>query len=99
MANGYANSWVIDTNLICQSNSKLKNQISNIKMGDRGLSGDCVQNPDGSYDFEMVVEFWPQRLFYVGLAISLSTLLGCVIYLAYDHRKWKKKKSLDPKIA
>jgi len=94
-ANGYANAWVIDTNLICQSNSKLKNQISNIKMGDQGLSGSCIQNPDGSYDFELVVEFWPQRLFYVGLFISGMTLLACVGYLGYDWRKRRKPKESD----
>ncbi|MFA5961757.1 MAG: hypothetical protein WC848_03700 [Parcubacteria group bacterium] len=76
-ANGYANSWVIDTNQICDN--------GNVK---------CIKNADGSYDFEMVVEFWPQRLFYVGLAISLSTLLGCIVYLGYD---WRKRKNLTQK--
>jgi len=70
-ANGYANSWVIDSDKLCAE------------------SKDCVKNPDGSYDFEMVVEFWPQRLFYIGLFISGITLLGCVGYLGYD---WKKRK-------
>jgi len=45
---------------------------------------------NGSYDFEMVVEFWPQRLFYVGLFISGITLLCCVGYLGYDWRKRRK---------
>jgi hypothetical protein len=75
MANGYANSWIINTEEICGAeNSK------------------CVQNPDGTYDFEMVVEFWPQRLFYLGLFISGATLFGCVGYLSYDYAKSRRKK-------
>lgn len=57
----------------------------------------CTKNEDGSYDIEMVAEFWPQRWFYLGLLISGTTLVGCVSYLGYDFiksRKRKKKKSL-----
>ncbi len=43
----------------------------------------CVKNPDGSYDMEMVVEFFPQRWFYLGLLISGITLAGCLGYLGY----------------
>lgn len=80
VANGYANSWVIDTNSVCDP----KNNSSN------SSGANCVRNPDGSYDFEIVVEFWSQRLFYIGLVISGLTLLGCITYLAYDYRKRKK---------
>lgn len=72
MANGYANSWVIDTSKVCGND--------NVQ---------CIKNADGSYDFEMVVEFWPQRLFYVGLAISGITLLACLGYLGYD---WQRRR-------
>lgn len=61
--NGYANSWIVDPNKLCDSNSK------------------CVKNSDGSYDLELVVEFWPQRLFYVGSFISMFSLFVCVGYL------------------
>ncbi|KKS96085.1 MAG: hypothetical protein UV73_C0012G0113 [Candidatus Gottesmanbacteria bacterium GW2011_GWA2_43_14] len=47
-------------------------------------NGFCKINDDGSYDLEMVIEFWPQRLFYLGLGISGMTLLLCLIYLIYD---------------
>ncbi|MFZ2188009.1 MAG: hypothetical protein WAV73_00395 [Candidatus Moraniibacteriota bacterium] len=87
MVNGYANSWVIDTSSVCDP----KNNSSN------SSGAACVRNADGSYDFEMVVEFWPQRLFYMGLAISLSTLFGCIVYLGYDYRKRKKQKNLTGK--
>jgi hypothetical protein len=35
----------------------------------------------GQEDYELIVEFWPQRLFYIGLFISLITLIGCLAYL------------------
>jgi hypothetical protein len=44
----------------------------------------CVKNADGSYDFEIIVEFWPQRLFYIGLIISGTTLLACFGYLGWE---------------
>jgi|GEM_PF-3278989 len=52
----------------------------------------CKKNDDGSYDIEMVVEFWPQRWFYLGLLISGTTLVGCVGYLGYDFVKNRKRK-------
>jgi len=53
----------------------------------------CIKNSDGTFDMELVVEFWPQRLFYLGLIISGSTLLGCIIGLIYYKRKSKKIKN------
>ncbi len=35
----------------------------------------CIKNPTGSYDFEIIIEFWPQRLFYIG---SIITLLAAI---------------------
>lgn len=35
-------------------------------------------------NFELIVEFWPQRLFYWGILISLAALLGGGVYLIYD---------------
>jgi hypothetical protein len=81
VANGYANSWVIDVDEVCDP----KNNSSN------SSGASCVRNDDGSYDFEMVVEFWPQRLFYIGAGISGLTLLACLLYLGYD---WRKKRKL-----
>jgi len=49
-----------------------------------------IQNKDGTYDFEVILEFWPQRLFYIGLIVSIITLLGCLGYLGryyYNKRK------------
>jgi len=56
----------------------------------------CVKNSDGSYDIEMVIEFWPQRWFYLGLIISGTTLFGCLGYLGYDFYKRRKLKKVHP---
>ena len=47
----------------------------------------CLKNSDGTYDFEIVAEFWPQRLFYAGLFISISTFLASMIFLIYNCKK------------
>ena len=77
MANGYANSWWVDLEGVCKVES--------------GEGSFCVRNADGSYDFAIVIEFWPQRLFYLGLGISGITLIGCLTYLAYG---WHRRKKL-----
>ncbi|MBU4299391.1 hypothetical protein KJ636_05085, partial [Patescibacteria group bacterium] len=64
------------------------NEVCKVEGGK--LKSSCVKNPDGSYDFEMIVEFWPQRLFYLGLGISGTTLLFCLIYLVWDYRRNRK---------
>lgn len=74
IANGYANSWVIDVNEFCVESEK------------------CIKNDDGTYDAELIVEFWPQRLFYFGLIISVTTLLGCIGFLIIF---WVKKRKSD----
>lgn len=38
---------------------------------------------------EITIEYEPQRLFYIGLAISIATLAACIAYLAYE---WIKNK-------
>ncbi len=60
----------------------------------------CTKNADGSYDMEMVIEFFPQRWFYLGLLISGTTLVGCLGYLGYEgvkriRIKIKKKNEKD----
>ncbi len=60
--NGYANSWLIETQKICSQ--------GNI----------CKRNPDGSYELEMVIEFWAQRLQYLGFAVSGLTFIGFISY-------------------
>ncbi len=38
----------------------------------------------GIEDYEIIIEYWPQRLFYLGIGISLMTLLGCLGYLSFS---------------
>ncbi len=75
MVNGYANSWIIDTDGLCSTNKAV-----------------CTKNVDGSFDFELVIEFWQQRLYYLGLTISITTLIGCVYYF-FIQRTTKKNES------
>jgi hypothetical protein len=44
----------------------------------------CQKNSDGSYNMTLVMEFTPQRWFYIGSAISAVTFLAVVGYLIYD---------------
>ncbi|MFA4942597.1 MAG: hypothetical protein WC564_03115 [Patescibacteria group bacterium] len=57
-------------------------------------SSKCIKNSDGSYDMELVVEFWPQRLMYVGLFISSITLIGCLGYLGFDLIRRRNRKHI-----
>lgn len=52
----------------------------------------CTKNPDGSYDMELVIEFFPQRWFYLGLLISGTTFVGLIGYLGYDFVKRRRNK-------
>jgi len=42
-------------------------------------------------NFTLVIYFWPQSLFYLGLGISGLTLILCLIYLVYGWRKRRKR--------
>ena len=78
IVNGYANSWNINPKNICEESVTNPRSTHN-----RPPSTLCIKNADGSYDFEMVIEFWPQRLFYLGLAISGITFASCIFFLAF----------------
>jgi hypothetical protein len=58
----------------------------------------CTQNADGTYDISMVVEFWPQRWFYVGLVVSGATLLFCIGYLVFDFTRSRRRKKKEQEI-
>ncbi len=47
------------------------------------------QNPDGSLDFEMILEFQPQRFFIIAIFISFATLATCLIYLCFKLKRQK----------
>ena len=69
--NSFANSWWIDTNFIRQI--PLSTDINNRYF---------QLNQNGSIDFELVLEFWPQRLFYMGGIFSITLFFSCVTALA-----------------
>ncbi len=43
----------------------------------------CKKNTDGSYDFEVIIEYWPQRIFYFGVIISFMALILSIFYLTF----------------
>jgi len=75
MVYDYANGWTIDSQYIKDNYSSEYYQ----------------QNADGSIDIELVMYFKPQSYFYLGLVISLTTFILCIVYLIYDWRKSKNK--------
>lgn len=58
-ANGYANLWWVDPNLLAC-------------LGDREWSY-VRENPSGGVDLELILEFRPQRFYLLGLAVSACT--------------------------
>ena len=46
--------------------------------------------------YTITLEFWPQRLFELGLLISGFTLLGCFSYLGYDVIKRRSRRNRVP---
>lgn len=73
VVNGYANSWVIDTEKMCR-----ENPIT------------CYRNPDGTYEFEFVVEFWPQRLFLMSATVSGMGFFGSILLFVVRPRRKKR---------
>jgi hypothetical protein len=73
MTNGYANSWELDTQKICE-NEKNK----------------CQQNKDGSWNLEIILDFWPQRITYLWIFFTPITIIisiGTIIYLSKKKNK------------
>lgn len=68
--NGYANSWIINSEEICKESKY------------------CSPNSKGGNDFELVIEFWPQKLFYFGAIISGLTLLA-ILFLFWTKVRLK----------
>jgi len=51
----------------------------------------CQKNPDGSYDLELIVEFWPQRLLIISIIISGVTLIFAIGYSVIIRLKRMKR--------
>lgn len=54
----------------------------------------CTVRPDGSYDIRLVMEFAPQRWFYIGCLISLITAAGVATFVVFDIRRAKQQKGV-----
>lgn len=99
LVKGYLNSWWPFTNphrVSDEYHYKLDNFLNGWYVDTPNLCRDnsaCKQNDDGSYDMEMVIEFWPQRWFYFGLIISGLTLFSSFGYLIYNFLKTKWQKN------
>ena len=61
VANGFANTWMIQTDKICQTQR-------------------CEKNNDGSYEFGLILEFMPQRLFNLGAILAIIVIVSGVLY-------------------
>ncbi len=70
--NSFANSWWIKTDFI-----RSLPETTDIKTGYYQL------NTNGTIDFEIVLEFWPQRLFYMGGVFSITLFVLCITALLF----------------
>lgn len=75
VANGYANSWVINPSEILNNNKFIKNK-------------------DGTYDFELVIEYLPQKMHYQGLLITGLLIILSILYLIIFFIRNLKKREL-----
>ena len=79
------NSFYIDPDLVCPSTSfgttSSEGRNSADELG-------CKVNEDGSYDLNITLYFSPQSYFYLGLIISLGTLIILISYLVYEFGKY-----------
>jgi hypothetical protein len=73
----YSPSWVCYTNGKRVSSFSLYNAVNGFLINQTG-------------QLDIIVEYEPQRWFYYGLIISVTTLLTCITYLTYNiHKKQK----------
>jgi len=70
--NGYANGWIV------VPKGQFKVQSSKFKVEEKEENWE---------DFEIVLEYKPQRLFEIGLLISSTILLMCILYMVYEYLK------------
>lgn len=78
--NGYGNSWWMDLNLMRQL----------LPVADDRNTGYYRVNPDESMEFELILEYWPQRLPWLGGGISAITFCFCLILLFF---RWVNRKA------
>lgn len=92
----FLNGWYVDPREFCFEQDKndgeivirVQNDDDPVSEGD--LRDGCTLNEDGSYNIDMVIEFFPQRWFYLGLLISGTTFMGMIGYLVYSWLRRRK---------
>ena len=57
----------------------------------------CIQNPDGTYDFELILESWPQQLKNMMYVVSIGTA-GMLILIWVSSTFIRRLKQLRKKI-
>ena len=57
----------------------------------------CNKNEDGSFDLELIIEFWPQKIFYIGAFISIATFFVSGVWLFFNWKRGGTTKSRDLK--
>ncbi|MFH1047817.1 MAG: hypothetical protein V1738_05940 [Patescibacteria group bacterium] len=50
----------------------------------------CSDSADGSRDIDFTLYFGPQKNFYLGFLLSLVTLLACIVFLIFNHRRKRR---------
>lgn len=71
--NGFSNGWFVNPFELCS--------------GDNGvIDSKCRKNDNGTYDFDLKIEFEPQKWFYIGLTISSLSFI-CLLLVSFYLRK------------
>ncbi len=47
----------------------------------------CSKDPSGGYDFELTIDFWPQRWMDLGFVIFFATLVSSLLLIAFKIRR------------
>jgi hypothetical protein len=55
-------------------------------------TANCIKNPDGTYAMELVMEFRPQRWFYLGCLITLMAASGATLFAIYEIRQAREER-------
>lgn len=55
----------------------------------------CKANADGTYDMELILEYYPQQMHYIGIGISGITLFICILLIAFSYGKNTKRNSRE----
>ena len=95
MKDGYNNRWVASVvggkgseKLLAGGHVRLNTAMNGwyINTAELCAAGGCHKNPDGSYVFDVVIEYAPQKWFVVGGAISTVAWALCIAYIIRDIR-------------